>query len=390
MKLRLPVRGVFAACLVLFLCYLVSPLFAAEKETPTADQPHEIEIETLKGETIKGTIWIDKSLRIKTEYGYQEVYAEHIKRVSFRTLETQGSVDTVELTDKNHIRGELLTDSIRVQSGKDEKSYPTKELKEIHNTKVKKPFSLAASLIALLTLSLMEIVLGIDNIIFLAIIAGKLPPEQQPKARRYGLFAALGTRLLLLCFLTVLLGLTKPIFTLPEWGILSDLEAREISLRDLILLLGGMFLIGKSTLEIHHKMEDKEEHGGSSSGTASFGKVLIQIAIVDIVFSLDSVITAVGMVDELWVMITGMVIAMGVMLAFAGTISDFVAKHPTLKILALSFLILIGVMLVAEGLGQHIDKGYIYFAMAFGVGVEMINLQINKKSTTAEATPASG
>ena len=225
------------------------------------------------------------------------------------------------------------------------------DLKELKATK-KKELGLGALILGLVTLTAMEIVLGIDNIIFLAIVAGKLPEEQQPRARRIGLIAALGTRHPAALLPVLLLGLTKPIFTVPDLPLLHDLEAREVSFRDLILLAGGLFLIWQE------RQGDAREAGGGQARptsrrrpprkTATFGAVLVQIAILDIVFSLDSVITAVGMVDELWVMIVAMVIAMGVMLVFAGSISDFVARHPTLKVLALAFLILIGVMLVAE------------------------------------------
>jgi predicted tellurium resistance membrane protein TerC len=234
-------------------------------------------------------------------------------------------------------------------------------------------------LVALVTLTAMEIVLGIDNIIFLAIIAGRLPPAQQGKARTLGLIAALGTRLLLLLTINLILHATQPLFWLPDW-LFHDPEARGISVRDLILIAGGLFLIGKSTFEIHHKLEGDEPEPHAAPGAGGrFGAVLVQIALLDIVFSLDSVITAVGMVRNVWVIVAGMVITVGVMLVFAGPVSRFVTKHPTLKILALAFLILIGVMLVMEGLGQHVNKGYIYFAMAFSFAVEMLNLRLRKR-----------
>ncbi|HRE80921.1 MAG TPA: TerC family protein [Opitutaceae bacterium] len=223
--------------------------------------------------------------------------------------------------------------------------------------------------ISLLTLTALEIVLGIDNVIFISIIAGKLPRDQQPKARKLGLTLALVTRLLLLAGIAWIAKLTTPLFTVMNFA---------ISGRDLILLLGGLFLIGKSTFEIHEKLEGDDGHH-TSKVAISFGKVIVQIILLDIVFSLDSVITAVGMVDHLWIMVTAVIIAMGFMLAFAGAISDFVHKHPTLKMLALSFLILIGVSLVAEGLHQHIPKGYIYFAMAFSCAVEFVNLKMRSK-----------
>jgi predicted tellurium resistance membrane protein TerC len=245
---------------------------------------------------------------------------------------------------------------------------------------------------SLATLTLMEIVLGIDNIIFLAIVAGRLPEHQQARARRIGLGAALGTRLLLLFTLSILLGLTAPVFVLPDLPLLHDLEAREVSWRDIILFAGGLFLIGKSVFEIHEKLEharSQHESGGQSAPKqTTFLRAIVTIAILDIVFSLDSVITAVGMVDQLWVMVTAMVIAMIVMLIFAGPISRYVDRHPTIKLLALAFLILIGVLLVAESLGQHIDKGYIYFAMAFSVVMEMINLRLRGSSMAQAAATA--
>jgi predicted tellurium resistance membrane protein TerC len=233
--------------------------------------------------------------------------------------------------------------------------------------------------ISLLTLTGLEIVLGIDNVIFISILAGKLPVEQQEKARKVGLSLALITRILLLMSLTWIMGLTKPLFVLP-------VVAREISGRDLVLIVGGLFLIWKSVREVHEKLEDADGHANPSRSRVSFTSVIVQILLLDIVFSLDSVITAVGMADNLGVMIAAVVIALGVMLAFSGRISDFVNRHPTLKMLALSFLILIGVTLMGEGLGFHIPKGYIYFSMAFAFGVEMLNLRLRSK-TKAKAKP---
>lgn len=232
-------------------------------------------------------------------------------------------------------------------------------------------------IVPLVTLTGMEVVLGIDNIIFLAILAGRLPKEQRGYARQIGLILALGTRLLMLFSISWILSLHQIVFTLPEWVAKTE-EAREISWKDLILIAGGMFLIAKSTFEIHHKLEvHPEGHLDNGTNTKSnFAMVLLQIAVLDIVFSLDSVITAVGMVQEIGVIITAMVITVLVMMIFAGPVSNFVEKHPTLKVLALSFLILIGVVLVAEGMGQHIDKAYIYFAMGFSFTVEMINLRV--------------
>lgn len=224
-------------------------------------------------------------------------------------------------------------------------------------------------LIAFLTLTVLEIVLGIDNIIFISIVSGKLQENVQAKARMVGLALAMIMRILLLLSLVWIMRLTTPLF---------EILSQQISGRDLILIIGGLFLIGKSTFEIHDKLEG-EEGSKSSKVRPSFSNVIIQIILLDIVFSLDSVITAVGMVDKIAVMIAAVVIAVIFMMIFAGPISDFVHKHPTIKILALSFLILIGLSLVTEGLDQHIPKGYIYFAMAFSVFVEMLNMRIRGK-----------
>ena len=223
---------------------------------------------------------------------------------------------------------------------------------------------------ALLTLTALEIVLGVDNIIFISILAGKLPPEQRDKARIVGLGLAMGMRIALLFSLSWVIGLTDPIFTIVD---------QEISGRDMILLFGGLFLLGKSTFEIHDKLEGAEGHGATRAA-ASFTSVLIQIMLLDIVFSLDSVITAVGMADDIEVMIAAVVIAVGIMMVSSGPISAFVDEHPTVKILALSFLLLIGMSLVAESFDQHIPKGYIYFAMGFSVLVEALNLRVRGKA----------
>jgi predicted tellurium resistance membrane protein TerC len=221
--------------------------------------------------------------------------------------------------------------------------------------------------ISLLTLTVLEIVLGIDNIIFISILAGKLPEREQAKGRTIGLGLAMITRVLLLLSLTTMMKLTTPFFTIGQ----------DISGRDLILIAGGLFLIGKSTFEIHEKLEGSEtEH--RVRGRVSFWGVIVQILILDIVFSLDSVITAVGMASHLSIMITAVIVAVIFMMFASGPISSFVNRHPTVKMLALSFLILIGVSLVAEGLDQHIPKGYIYFAMAFSVFVEMLNQRLRK------------
>jgi len=227
------------------------------------------------------------------------------------------------------------------------------------------------SLVALLTLTVLEIVLGIDNIIFISILASKLPQSQEKKARLTGLILAMFARIALLFSLTLIMRLTKPWFTV---------FSTEISGRDIILITGGLFLLAKSTFEIHERLEGSEEHK-SAKISASFKSVIIQILLLDIVFSLDSVITAVGMVNQIEIMVAAIVIAVGFMMLFSGKISRFIHKHPTIKMLALSFLLLIGFSLVAEGLDQHISKGYIYFAMAFSVFVEMLNMKIRAKST---------
>ena len=225
------------------------------------------------------------------------------------------------------------------------------------------------ALIALLTLTVLEIVLGIDNIVFISILSGKLPENQQARARLVGLALAMIGRIVLLLSLTWIMRLTSPLF---------EVFAHAISGRDLILILGGLFLLGKSTHEIHDKLEGESGHEGGQRAAASFASVLFQILLLDLVFSLDSVITAVGMAEQVGVMITAIVIAVGVMMLSAGAISRFIEGHPTVKMLALNFLLLIGVALVAEGLDQHIPKGYIYFAMAFSVFVEMLNLQVRQ------------
>ena len=230
--------------------------------------------------------------------------------------------------------------------------------------------------ISLLTLTVLEIVLGIDNIVFISILAGKLPREQQAKARQTGLMLALVTRILLLCGLAYMVKLTKPLFEMPTLGILH--EPHGVSGRDLILILGGLFLLWKSTHEIHEKLEG--EDGEVTSRVApKFTAVVIQILLLDIVFSLDSVITAVGMARHLGVMIAAVIIALVFMLIFAGRISDFIHRHPTLKMLALSFLLLIGCALVADGFHKEIPKGYIYFAMAFSIGVEILNIRMRAR-----------
>jgi predicted tellurium resistance membrane protein TerC len=228
------------------------------------------------------------------------------------------------------------------------------------------------SLISVLTLSALEIVLGIDNVIFIAILSGRLPRDQQPRARRLGIAMAVISRIALLLSISWVMGLTKPLFTIMDWTITG---------KQLILLVGGLFLIAKATFEIHDKLEGEEHEVTVSRAANALTAVVLQIMVIDIVFSLDSVITAVGMTPHVELMVIAVILAATVMLVFSGPISDFVHRHPTMKMLALSFLILIGVMLVGEALGQHIDKGYIYFAMAFAFGVELLNLRLRAKAT---------
>jgi predicted tellurium resistance membrane protein TerC len=250
-----------------------------------------------------------------------------------------------------------------------------------------------AWVIPLLTLTAMEIVLGIDNVIFIALVVGRLPAAQQAMARRIGLGLALISRLLLLCTLSWLMGLTRPLFALSDLGLPEGWlpqASNEISLRDLILIGGGLFLIGKSVYEIHHKLEGPSQEGSDGQAVGRLGWTLAQIVVLDIIFSLDSVITAVGMAQHLWVMIVAVVLAVGVMLVFSGPVSNFVYRHPTIQMLALSFLILIGVMLVVEGVEKHIERGYIYFAMAFSLVVELLNQRLRKREARAKGTVIKG
>ncbi len=253
-------------------------------------------------------------------------------------------------------------------------------------------YTLMENLIALVALTAMEIVLGIDNIVFIVILTGRLPKDQQKLGRRVGLLAAMGMRVLLLMFLSAILGLTKDVFALTDLGIPAawfggDEEIIGVSVRDLILLVGGLFLIGKSVFEIHERLEDHTRETKTVEHP-SFTSVVIQIMILDIVFSLDSVITAVGMAEHLWVMIVAVMLAVGVMMLFSERISTFIEHNPTLKMLALSFLILIGVVLVAEGSGVKMNKGYIYFAMAFSMAVEFLNIRVRRARAHASSPTA--
>lgn len=224
--------------------------------------------------------------------------------------------------------------------------------------------------IAFATLTMLELVLGIDNIIFISILVDKLPKAQQDLARRLGLFMAMFMRIGLLLLLAWIVGLVAPLFTV---------LGQEISGRDLILILGGLFLVYKSTTEIHGSLEG-EEGGSTKSAGSTFMSVIAQIMVIDLVFSLDSIITAVGMVDDVRVMIAAVVASVGLMMLFAGPIGRFVSDHPTIKMLALSFLVVVGVVLIAEGFDNHVPKGYVYFAMAFSLGVEMLNIRLRKRA----------
>ncbi|QEL16575.1 TerC family protein [Limnoglobus roseus] len=360
----------------------------ARADGGAADAPHAapqgatVTIEDTAGRPQKGTV--PPTLAITTEFGHLDLALDKVKTIDFLTEDGRTRV-IVELLSQHHLYGDVVARELALTKpdGTTE-SIKVADLRELKVVRPSMNLSLTGALIGLVTLAVMEIVLGVDNIIFLAIIVGRLPKEQQPRARKLGLFAALGTRILLLFSLSWLLGLTKPVFTLPITGVTPD--ARDISWRDMILLAGGAFLIVKSVMEMHHKLTESRAHASGEpakpAAAPSFAKIIVQIAIIDIVFSLDSVITAVGMVDTLWVMITAMVLAMLVMLWFSGPLSNFVDKYPTVKVLALSFLILIGVLLVAEGMGQHIDKAYVYFAMAFGVGVELVNIMLRPKGLT--------
>lgn len=232
------------------------------------------------------------------------------------------------------------------------------------------PVLSAEALIAFLSLAAMEIVLGIDNLLFLAILTERVPERQRKKARRIGLALALGLRLGLLAGISWIMGLTRPLFSVMD---------HAFSGRDIVLLGGGLFLMWKASQEIYHKMEGAESKSGGGR-ELSFASAIAQIMLLDVVFSLDSVITAVGMADQLWVMVAAMITAVGIMLLTAERVSAFIALHPSVKVLGLSFLLLIGVLLTAEGFGQHIEKGYVYFAMAFSFAVELINMRVRRKT----------
>lgn len=235
-------------------------------------------------------------------------------------------------------------------------------------------------IVSLLTLAFLEIVLGIDNIIFISIVSAKLPKEQQPKARQIGLLLAMFFRICLLFGITYIIKMTNPLFHLPF--IEDDGQPIGISMKDLILLLGGLFLIAKSVSEIHHKLEVDVSHETGSKvkkAATTLGSVIVQVILIDAVFSIDSILTAIGLVSNVWIMILAVIISIGIMMLFANPVAEFIDRNPTLQILALAFLVAIGIILIAEGFHQHINKGYIYTAMAFGLSVEFINMRLRKK-----------
>ncbi len=391
-------RFLLTACLCLIaslaLNGVVRAVGEATADAPPADPPHDLKVKVERPDQppAEGVARF-ASVKLKVPNGTLDLDLAKVHALSVEGKDDDGTIRaSADMADHSRVGGQLLTTELRVAATADDKTGeplpldPGLKVTFLHP----KDTSLWSALIGLLALTLMEIVLGIDNVIFLAIVAGKLPQSQQRLARRIGLGAALGTRLLLLCTLTFLLGLTRPLFTLPELPFLNDPEARAVSWRDLILLVGGLFLVAKSVMEIHEKVQTAR--GGKDDGpakkVAGFVSVIIQIAIIDIIFSLDSVITAVGMVDadQLWVMVTAVIVAVVVMLIFSEPIAAFVDKNPTIKLLALSFLILIGVLLLAEALGQRVDKGYIYFAMGFAVVIEVLNMRMRPKKK--EPAPA--
>lgn len=384
--------GVLVALGILALGFADRQWLRADGETPTPAPTGatRVRITRMDGGKIEGTLTTPK-LEIQTSFGNVTLDMNRVKEIDI-SEGTNPLEAVVELTDESHLDGKLLTESLTVQLADGQTE--TLDAAAVRSLQMLRPVdtSVLAIVLGLVTLTAMEIVLGVDNVIFLTIIAARLPKHQQPKARKIGLGAALGTRILLLFSLSFLLSLNQPFFSLPVPMLAPD--ARDISWRDIILLAGGVFLIGKSVKEMHHKLEEARKHregNASAEGsrvTSSFLNTILYIAVIDIVFSLDSVITAVGMVDVLWVMIVAMIIAMLVMLISAESIAVFVDKHPTVKMLALSFLILIGVLLVAESMGQHISKGYIYFAMGFAVIMEFINMRLRPRVVPPEETVA--
>lgn len=391
-------RLLLTAAFAFLVAWVVGGVAGCDKppEPAAAGGPLRVKVEQPHQPEAEGTAAFP-GVRLKVPHGTLDLDLAHVRSLSVDDVEGGTVRATAEMADHSRQTGELLTRDLPVAFTSGPHQGDTQPLAPEAGLKITfvhpADTGLLAALIGLLTLTVMEIVLGIDNIIFLAIVAGKLPEAQQPLARRIGLGAALGTRLILLCTLTFLLGLTAPLFHLPPLPFLHEPEARGVSWRDLILLVGGLFLVGKSVKEIHEKIAEARGGGHDPDAppkkAAGFVLVIVQIAVIDIIFSLDSVITAVGMVekDHLWVMITAVILAVLVMLAFAEPVSRFVDKNPTIKLLALSFLILIGVLLLAEGLGQHVDKGYVYFAMGFAVVMELLNMRLRPKGK-AKTPPA--
>jgi predicted tellurium resistance membrane protein TerC len=369
---------------VLFGLLLAGWAVAAPPGTPPAPPPadgYEADVLLADGTKLEKARVHLPVLKIGAEFGLMELDPRKVKVLDLNADE-DGAVGAVAgLGDKTQQRGPLLTEAFAIDGPDGRKEYKAAEVAQI-KFRHPKDLALVAVLLGLLTLTLMEIILGVDNVVLLSIYVGKLPPEQQKAARYFGLGGALVTRLLLLATLSWLVGLTRPVIVLPNnwFGFLGGLEARGISWRDVILLSGGLYLIYSSVMEMREKVESVRGKTGHAEGgpprKVNFWTVIAQLAVVDIVFSLDSVITAIGMVDELWVMVAAVLISVSIMLMAAKPIGDFVNRRPTVKILALSFLLLIGALLVAEALGQHLDKGYIYFAMAFAVGVELVNSKL--------------
>ena len=356
---------------------------AAPPAAPPADG-YEADVLLSDGTKLERARVLNPVIRLTFDSGVHELDPRKVRLVELTADDDgPGVTANVSLADKSTLQGPLETASFRVTAGDATTDYPAAKVEQI---KYRHPrdLSLAAALIGLLTLTLMEIVLGVDNIVLLSIYVGKLPAEQQRAGRLFGLGGAVATRLMLLATLSYLVGLTRPLFVLPAqpFGFLGGLNARGLSARDLILFFGGLYLLYSSAKEIREKVESHRAAAAAGDGPSpaprkvSFWGTIVQLAIVDIVFSIDSVITAIGMVDELWVMMAAVLLSVGVMLVAAKPIGDFVNRRPTVKVLALSFLILIGALLVAEGLGQHLDKGYIYFAMVFAVGVELVNARL--------------
>ena len=389
--MRMNRRGRLGVYAVLFLGAMLFARTAHGEGDPARLPPAgvRVKVEKADGTSAEGTL-ASGVVQFKTEFGRVALDLAKVRAVDFA-----GEAATVELDDGQRLHGRIDDAPLQLvlADGTVEHLSPA-ALREV---KIVRPSdtSMLGLAFGLITLTLLEVILGVDNVIVLAIYVNKVAKEQQRKARWIGLGAALGTRVGLLFSLSFLLGLTRPILTLPLPGIAPD--ARELSWRDIILLAGGLFLIYKSIREMHEKFEvTREDAAAAAAGLApprkkpaNFLKTILWIAVIDIVFSLDSVITAVGTVDNLTVMIVAMVIAMLVMLAFAGPIGHFVDTHPTVKLLALAFLILIGVMLVIESFGQHMNKGYIYFAMAFAMAMEFLNQRLDRVQQSPDVAGAS-